>query len=218
MNFAGENCKKISYAASFGFEVADDSYLKSVINEISKFDKISVRENTGLQVLEQLKCVGSIVCDPTLLIDKNNYNELADRASVASKKVFSFILHKHQEEAWKIVDYVKDCYCEKITPHNNKIMSVYEWLNCIRQSEIVVTNSFHAVMFSLIFNRPFIVLPVAGSKMNDRICTILDKVELSNRFVKDGNLETINRILNTTIDWAKVNQKTNKLRKEGQKF
>ena len=218
LNFAGDKCGRISYAASFGFDVADADYIQAVENEISFFSNISVREETGLSILKQLKQSGSVVCDPTLLIDKNIYEQLADRSTYSSGKVFPYILHKKQHTAMNVFDTIKMLVGDNTTADCANKLSVYDWLKGIRDSDIVVTNSFHAVIFCLIFNTNFIVVPVNGSKMNNRITTILNKVGLLEHFIETNERKTIESILNKKIDWEEVDKKVIELQKEGQNF
>ncbi|MDO5385375.1 MAG: polysaccharide pyruvyl transferase family protein, partial [Rikenellaceae bacterium] len=66
--------------------------------------------------------------------------------------------------------------------------NVDEWLSLIRNARYVVTNSFHGMVFSIIFNKPFVVIPLAGSftRMNDRIFDTLSAVHLTERIYKNS--------------------------------
>lgn len=218
LNFVGTETKRISYAASFGFDVATDEYIQTVKKEISLFSSISVRENTGLQVLQQLNVEGVVVCDPTLLLEKQIYDELVQKSKRNVEPVFSYILHKNQNIAWTVVDTINNIYGNPICENKNDILSVYDWLHCIKDSKIVVTNSFHAVMFALIFNTTFIAVAVEGSKMNDRIATILDKVSLQERFLNKNDENLIKDLVDKNIDWDNVNCRLADLRIEGQEY
>lgn len=76
LNFVGKETKKISYAASFGMDSAPDDYIKAVRPLIEQFDAISVRENTGAIIAKQLGVEAEIVCDPTLLLTRDDYEQM----------------------------------------------------------------------------------------------------------------------------------------------
>lgn len=218
LDFVGTKCNRVSYAVSFGFNVADDEYIRTVKKEISNFNAISVRENTGLSVLSQLDVEGTVVCDPTLLNEREVYDTLANKSNLRGEKIFSYILHKNQRIAQSVVETTKRILGDSKENNVNEVLSVYDWLKIIRESEIIVTNSFHAVMFALIFNTSFIAISVEDSNMNDRIPTILSKVNLSERFIDSYNEEQIKYLLERRIDWERVNRDINCLKKEGQNF
>src|SRR5690606_26174613 len=88
---------------------------------------------------------------------------------------------------------------------------IEDWLLNIYNAEVVFTNSFHGVVFSLIFEKPFYVYLAKGkaSGMNDRFITLLDSVGLLNRIV-DSHSDIAN--LDNNIDWSLVKEEITKLR------
>lgn len=209
LNFAGNQTKKISYAASFGMDSASDDYIKVVEPWIKDFDSISVRENTGVKIAEQLGVDADIVCDPTLLLRKEDYELLLPSPNVTNNYIYSYILHGRENDVVGITKAIQSSYPDsKIIAENGE--GIIEWLANIRNAKYVITNSFHGMMFSLIFNTPFIVVPVKGSKMNDRIYTVLGLVGLTDRIVEDEY-----SIPTAEIDWSIVNTKLESSRREG---
>jgi hypothetical protein len=93
-----------------------------------------------------------------------------------------------------------------------------EWLAGIRNSEIVVTNSFHGVALSVIFHTPFIVVPVEGSTMNDRLSTLLGALDLGGRVVADLDDNRILRLCEERIDWERVDAAVESLRTKAESF
>ena len=212
LDFVGQNIKKISYATSFGMDSAPQDYIDVVKPWVSRFDGISVRENTGVDIAKQLGVNAEIVCDPTLLLKREDYESLLSPSKWETGYVYSYILHGCEVEMSKIKEVVK-----KSHPYANFISDdgsgIIEWLTKIRDAEFVITNSFHGMMFSLLFNIPFIVVPVKGSKMNDRISTVLEMVGLLDRIVEDEL-----SIPETTIDWETVNSKIEESRRKGKAY
>lgn len=198
LSFAGANTKRCAYAISFGTEKLQEKTKQVVLNEIKKFSAISVRENTGKDILDDLGFTSQLVSDPTLLLGSDDYAKLIDDKNYKTNKAFFYILHNNQGKAQKICNYIDNtielCPC----------ISEYEWLHKIKNSEIVVTNSFHGIVFSIIFNTPFVAITVDGSGMNDRIYTLLEKAGLSDRIISEFNTEKIDEIISTPINWQDV--------------
>lgn len=213
---AEEKCKRIGYAVSFGTAKVNDDYINDTKEEINKFDSISVRENSGIEILKFYNRKAKLVCDPTLLLKKEDYEGLISGFQYSIQKTFSYILHD-DKEATKIAKIVKKIYRsrEEITTFQK---GMYEWLYNICYSEIVITNSFHGVMMSLIFNTEFIAVLIEGSGMNDRLITILKYLDLENRIVKKKDDINIAQICAEKIDWDTVNKRIDSFRVVSSKY
>lgn len=216
LDFLSDDVKRISYAVSFGTDQVSSAYKNAVLKAVKKFKAVSVRETSGRAIIESFGISGTVVCDPSLLLERSDYEKLIKNYEIEAPRVFSYILHG--DHSTKEVSYkVKNIYCNNhidIDPN----YSLYEWLCYIRNSEIVVTNSFHGIMLSLIFNTPFAAVLMRGSGMNSRITTILSKVGLENRIIEDADIVGIKKICDSEIDWECVNQKLEDMRYSSQKF
>ncbi len=217
LGFADDNTKRIAYAVSFGTDKVSDEYIGVTSGEVSKFHSVSVREKTGIDITAQLGKEACVVCDPTLLLKKQDYLELLGTREYNTPKVFSYILHKNQNTAYKASQIVKSFYNVQDND-SKKVLDEYEWLYSIAHSDMVVTNSFHGVMLSLIMNTPFVVVPVEGKSMNNRIYTILSAVGLENRIVENADADSVKALCQKEIQWENVNIKLDELRKIGQGF
>lgn len=213
---AGENIKRIAYAVSFGTENIDDKYRRITQDEIKKFHAISVREKSGLDILKNYQIEGQLVCDPTLLLQKEDYEKLIVGYKYDTEKVFSYILHD-DFKTFQIAEIVNKIYQENkhIFPYEG---GMYEWIYRIHTADIVVTNSYHGVMMSLIFNTPFLAVLIEGSGMNDRLLTILKQIGLENRIVTSTDEYDIEKICMNKIDWRKVNENIDSLKKASVKY
>jgi len=221
LNFVKEGKKRISYASSFGTDRLSIEVLNLVKPELEKFNAISVRENSGKKIIEDMDLEATVVVDPTLLLEKDLYEELIrDKKIKKEYQLFSYILHSNQITAKKINDYVfKKYFNEKIDKrYNQEPISVFEWLFNIKNSRFVLTNSFHGAVFAIIFHKPFIVISVEGSKMNDRIITLLDSVGLENRIIETFNEDKIDNLMKDYIDWKQVDYRVQQLRKSSIDF
>jgi len=216
LNFAGSKTKKISYAASFGTDALSNKTKNIVLPELEKFESISVRENSGKIIIKDLGMDATLVLDPTMLLEKEGYNELlSDKKFQNSPKVFSYIIHNNQTKAIEISNYIKSNYGKDVNEKYCDInCGLYEWLNNIKNAKVVVTNSFHGMVFSIIFNTPFIIIPIENSGMNDRITTLLGLLNLENRKISEFNPKVIEDILLQEIDWITVEENLKRLRAE----
>lgn len=166
--------KRISYAASFGDENwigNDKKEMSCIASLLQKFDAISVREDTSVSICEKYFGVRpKLVLDPTLLLSGEHYKKLIKDIPFKGKgKILSYILDENEEKLSLINDIasarglteikINMDFSNSVLPINKRILpSVEEWLACFRDAEFVVTDSFHACVFSIIFQKPFIVI------------------------------------------------------------
>lgn len=212
---------RVAYAASFGTSnmVFSKRERDDCGKAISKFRAVSVREYTGLNLISsygwELINKPIVVLDPTLLLSCDHYLSLLDNGKLESKdKVFCYILDK-SEETNNVLNVV-----ERIVKTNlyfaidvdtwenrNYVMpSIESWLKGIRDSKMVVTDSYHGMVFSIIMHKPFVV-KVNKSRGSDRFYTLLSMLGLESRAVNDE--QSIVTALNMEIDWATVQMKLN---------
>ncbi|MCQ2106154.1 MAG: polysaccharide pyruvyl transferase family protein [Fibrobacter sp.] len=166
--------KKIAYAASLGvdsWEMTDEE-TKAVSQCIPMFDAISVRETSGVELLKKHLYVDSDqVLDPTMLLDENDYISLFKKKNINKNEdsLLTYILDRSFEKE-QILNFcvkktglrpfaVNNELVKKSAPVKKRILpSVESWLQGFYDAKMVVTDSFHACVFSIIFNKPFIVI------------------------------------------------------------
>lgn len=223
--FGDKKTIKLSYAASFGVTDYPDNLLEEIKPLLNKFKAISVREKSGLDILKKAGIDDSVLLpDPTLLLNKDDYLKLTDREKQKKPAdYFFYVLQNKQKAISDIYSYLKRNKNNKIV-HTSKIKNtafgIEDWLYHIKNSKIVITNSFHGVVFSIIFETPFIVVPIEGrlKGMNDRIVTLLESYDLMDRIMWQYNPNTFNILANKQIDWKKSKAVQQQLRMEAQHF
>lgn len=221
LNFVKTDKTRISYATSFGTNKLSPKVINLVKPELKKFKNISVRENTGKAIIQDMGFQATLVVDPTLLLEREPYENLIENKRIKEQyQLFSYILHKNQTTANAINDYVFDKYFNKSVDkkYNQEPIGIIEWLYNVKNSRFVLTNSFHGAIFAIIFHKSFIVIPVEGSKMNDRITTLLSSVGLENRIIDRFNENEIDKLMKETIEWEQVDSKVQQLRKSSVEF
>ena len=196
LNFLSESCKKrYSFSASLG-NIKDEEQRKKTLNlkALKKFQKIAVREKFGVEFLKKNNIEAVETIDPTLLID--DYSYLLKCKVVEQNTVFfssltdtkemndfvSFVAKKLQLSVTKAFGYLRPHRAE-----NKKFLSVSEWLYGIASSKLVITDSFHAMVFAIQFGKPFYIYISEPSKIF-RIKNLLDILGIQGRIVTPQTL------------------------------
>lgn len=226
LSFAGlgsENVKRIAYAPGWSVRKLADELVEEIKGYLSKFSSLSAREDNGVKLMASLGYEAECVLDPTLLFDKSFWAERAAKDSHASDIVLMTYRWKTVLKASKAVKLLTDIIKAKLTvlsserpfefPLSNKMVSPQEWLARIRDAEFVLTNSFHCMVFSIIFHKPFAVLVLDGryDAQNERFYSLLSRIGLSDRLARTE--EDLARIAKSPrIDWESVDYKLDALR------
>lgn len=197
---------KIAYAASFGvdyWEYSPDLTLKC--GQLAKmFQAISVRENSGIELCKEYLGVDAVeVLDPTLLLDKDDYEQLClDIPHEQGKFILVYILDMSPEKkvfiealAQKMALPVKYYTSEK-----EIVLSIEEWLAMFRDASFVITDSFHGSVFSIIYNKDFYSI-INEWRGGSRFYSLLSHFSLESRIVTD-----LTQIPDGEIDWNIVNK------------
>lgn len=200
----GWNVKRISYAASFGVDKSEysEEQKKSCGDLLNRFDFVSVREDAGVKLCKDLFGVSAVkCCDPTMLLSIDDYKQLIPQSTISfNGKLLTYSLDK-SESLQKIIDKVskeKDLTPYEINIVNNGVKpSVESWIKGFSDAEFVITDSFHACVFSMIFNKPFLVVGNKSRGMS-RFISLLKQFGQENRLIScvdDLSEEIINQKL-----------------------
>jgi hypothetical protein len=211
LDFGGPDLKRISYAASFGH--ASWKYpdrRDAVARLLQKFDAISVRENTGIDIVHN--CFGreqvQRVLDPTALLPRDFYEILSD-GEPAQPGILCYAIDQGEKVDLLIsgveASLAKPGTTARISPHDAST-SIATWLRRFRDADYVLTDSFHGVIFSILFERNFLVTPNVDRGL-DRFLTILGHVGLENRIIETYDKEEIARKIDMPIDYAAVRER-----------
>lgn len=197
--------KKISYAPSLGVNSISDKNKKLMKESLATFDYISVRENSGAEILKNiLEIPPQVVVDPTLLLKKECWTRIAleSKNGVESNYVLGVFLtdnirHWHATKAFAkskgmqlaIVPYSGLSYMQ--TGKRYLEAGLEDVLALIKNAKYVVTDSFHISVFSLIFQRQFIIFQRFKenkySSQNSRIINLLKMLNLDKRLLSYGS-------------------------------
>ena len=210
--------KRIAYAASFGVSDWEFDYKQTQMakSALAKFDAVSVRESSAVKMCKQhLNATAQHVIDPTLLLPKEHYIELINQEKEKSPGSLFTYIFTHSIEKEKIIKEVattldlipfdihtdamySEAYCAHIP------ISVSGWLKAFHEAEFVITDSFHGVVFSILFNKPFFVIP-HEERGAARFDSLLQLFGLEERLINKKSTTFADKI-KRPIDWENINK------------
>ena len=129
----------------------------------SLFDRISTREESGIKLCqEKLACKATHLLDPAFLLSRDEYRSLYKTKVNKTDAIATYILD-FDEEKLKSIKQISHAIDKDIiyigkNPHTKVYQAVEDWIKSIDESNLVVTDSFHGVVFSIIFNKPFVLM------------------------------------------------------------
>ena len=209
LDFLPDEKKRISYATSFGVTTTTNQKKRKIKSFLQKYSSISVREEQGKQFVKELtnKDV-PVVLDPTLLLDRDTWERIAT-SQHNGDYVFCFLLTPNDEYVNKVKQYG--------IVNNKKVIIVptplgpfdtgfeehididpQEWISLIRNADFVFTDSFHGFIFSVIFEKNFVVLKRFSDSdkksQNSRIYSLAKMLNIENRIIDATTFENISSL------------------------
>lgn len=217
--------KRLSYAASFGTDnwMFSPELTKQCGELLRKFDAVSVRELSGIDLCKKYFDTDAVqVIDPTMLLNREDYSDLVETRKKRGN-LFCYILDRTMEKQSAIASIANKSNLVpfenmpelEITPSNlyrdiEKCVTppVEDWISAFMEAEMIVTDSFHGCVFSIIFNKPFWVI---GNKARGmaRFETLLSQYGLQDRLINPSEVGNID--VNKPINWDGVNNKRKEL-------
>jgi len=205
---SGIDIKRVAYAASFG--TYDWEFSKKQTKKCStlakQFDAISVREKSGVDLCKKHLGVDAVqVLDPTLLIDKADYENLCRDIPKRQPMVFAYILDADKKKKNFIESFASSknlpCMIKGADANVSNEDSIELWLSYFRDAAYVITDSFHGCIFSIIFKKDFLTFG-NYERGNSRITSLLGTFGLVSRLINSELKEEVDE-----IDWNEVNKK-----------
>lgn len=184
----------ISYAASMGVIRTTEDEDKTLRQYLSAFETITVREASLQQKIAQLGFESTVVCDPTLLLCKEEWNSLLPVKRFCEKP---YVLYYEMQPYTHARHYAQKIAQERsctllVIPavihtrwHKEEQVSMgpLDLIHAIRDAEFVVSTSFHGTAFSVIFEKQFVSM---GAHTNsDRILTLLSQLQIQDHYTTD---------------------------------
>lgn len=192
LNFGDDSIKRISYAASIGKDQINKKEAALFQRKLKRLDKVSVREPEAQKLLNGLiEKEVTQVCDPVFLRERKDWERFAmDAPSVKQPYILVYSVIKNDtlvqivneissQTGYPVISFEEMGFHNVLKFVNDA--SPVEFVNLIKNAEIVVANSFHALAFSLIFDRTFWIIP--HKKTNSRIDNLLNLTNNQDRLL-----------------------------------
>lgn len=224
LGFVCDN-KRIAYAPSFGSGLISKNNMDLCENYLKKFDYLSCREQSGCEFISKnfdLKAINA--CDPTLLLPSSEWDHLIESNSYSNinkEFVLAYLFGRENKKRKQLYKRIKRKYDLSFIPFareqfkdNQNNLSVSSFLYLFKNANFIITNTFHGLVFSLIFKKPFVVLKREEDrwgKYSDRITSLLKKLDLEYRYLFPEEVD-INLLMD--IDYLKINKILDKFRQE----
>ena len=215
LDFAESGAKRFSYAASFSTKQIVPEYEDFVREKLQKFDAITVREKEGVEILRELGLAGRQVLDPVFLLSANQWNKILENAKLScfSNYIFVYDLagnpllqkfaQKLAKQTGKKILAVRDNNNVSYADIVIKDAGPLEFVNYLRNADYIVADSFHALAFSVIFEKEFFVFARLGYDINSRMENLLSFVGHLERYITGENFTQIF----APLDYKKIRSK-----------
>ena len=236
LDFAKDK-KRIAYASSMGIIDFPDEHKPKVKSLLSKFQHIGVREQTAVKAISTLLDRSDVqqVLDPTFLLDKNDWSNISQSASIEidipPRYIFCYLIGNNPWYKEQLIDVMestgintviivpavenKDFECQGATIYD--AAGPLEFIKLIKDATFVCTDSFHATALSLNMEKPFVEFmrfsDESKGSQNSRIYDLLEKYNLNHHIYNKSDKRWVE-----SIDYTSVTKLINDDRKKSLDF
>lgn len=217
--FLPDSANRISYSSSFGKNKLEEHESLSAEVYLKKYKKLSVREKSGVKILDGMGLKAIETADPVILAGVNVFKKLINKDKRIKKSyllLFQINFNKELFEICRIlalknkvdlIVLIPDVQQASKCKYNGKVVipNVEEWLTYFMYSSYIVTDSFHATVFSIMFEKPFSSCTLSG--YNGRIYNILNKTGLIERILPEPDLSCLEEQFKKEIPYNIVREK-----------
>lgn len=234
LDFVDEHKKKIAYGTSFGHNSfrGTEEESRKVGFYLQRFDAISVREDYAVEMCKDLFGIDATqVLDPVFMCDKKHYFECIKESKLVKEPVkkrylLAYILDPTDDKQDFLEEIANRMEVELLCIPNAHVkddmrvswrfpilenIDIEDWLFYFCNAEIIITDSFHGVCFSIIFEKQFIA--IGNEKRGlERFYSLLSKLQLSDRLINSLEDEDNVDLLSRRINYSDVNKQLDILR------
>jgi len=217
LSFEAEPERKTAYAPSFGFSSLPENITKQATTFISNIRNVSIREEAGAKLIEGMTGVRpEVVLDPTLLLEAEQWKKVQTKIDIRKPYILCYFLGDNPTHRSIVRKIIRQTGLQAVllpfVPRDifqrgfdiKPDVGPSEFLYLLENAELICTDSYHGILLSINFRKPFLVFKRFSDKdpnsQNSRIYHILDKYELKDRLITDYHPDCLNR----HIDFDKV--------------
>lgn len=237
LDFADKSKTKISYAASFAMDNIPEEKKEMYKESLKDFSAISVREKNAVDIVKNLT-EKSVECtlDPTLLLSRKDWDEVSEEKNIPEKYIFTYFLGNSENHRNIAKEYAEKNNLKIVTlpfltgkfRKSDKNFGDYrlfdvspaQFISLVKNAECIFTDSFHASVFSIIYNKEFFVFERSfKTSMGSRLNTLTEMFDVTDRFLNTKEKCDISYIeLLNPIDYSKEFEKFNEAKKKSEEF
>lgn len=208
LQFVSDKKMRFSYAASFSVDVLPNEDKMRMTKWLQGFQSISVREKSAVSIVESMGLSAVQVCDPVFLLMPDDWKKIAV-TPLCDSYIFVYDFDGNPRLWKKVKEYAarkgKKILSVFHSDHADMVLEKYgprEFVGAVMKADMVISNSFHATAFSLIFHKPFYVTR-RNEQLNTRMTDLLADIGLQERFLDVDN----GIIIDNKIDWITVEKR-----------
>jgi len=233
LNFAPKE-KRIAYAPSFGSNIISKDLISTYKKYLNEIKYLSCREISGVNLIKKLTNRDAhLVVDPTMLIDKDRWKEkFPFMGGISKPYILCYLFGGVRKEVQPILNYIKNTLglAVRFIPmsvndftfnkeNNGSGIGPIEFVELFSEAEFIITNSYHGLLFSLIFNKSFFIIKrnrqSHWAQFEDRFESLLNTLGLIDRLIDP---KTDISKMSLLIDYSNVNKIIEKLRFDSLEF
>lgn len=216
LTYVTDDKLKLSYAASFGKARISEDMKETIKPYLARLNGITVREKSGVEIVNSIGFQAQQVLDPTLLLDWEQYPaavnqktsycycyflNVSDREAVYYEKVKEFS-SKNNLELIITAPLNYPLFLEQ----NPVFPSVEEWLGYYKNADCIFTNTYHGLLFCIIYKKQFLFFVQQGNSKaeNERFYSLLSMLNLTDRIIEESNKDNMISLMQNVIDYEKV--------------
>lgn len=204
-----ESSKRIAYAPSFGISSIPQEYMNKYIHYLNGMKCLSVREHAGQKIIKDLTGrEAEVLVDPTMMLTKEEWLNIATKPKCTPNKKFllTYVLGNQTEDFNLFIEKLakeKDLDVLNLLDPNDKYIHCVdpgEFIYLINNADVMVTDSFHGAVFSILMQTPFVIFERQDSNisMNSRIETLVSTFNMGSRLSR--NINSVDDIFNITFE------------------
>ena len=188
--------QRVCFSPSFGVETLPEKWKQAFKEQLMQFPMLSVREENGAKIIEELTGrKAEVLIDPTLLLDEEEWMKIAlkpEKIDCEKKYILAYFLGDIEKVQADMNACAKLIHAEifRLSDENYPELFVAgpsEFLYLVSKASLILTDSFHACVFSFIFGKPFLVYERnGGGNMISRLDTFLKKFDLWRKYAGSG--------------------------------